>query len=173
MLKFTEDHEWIRVEGSVGTVGITDFAQDALGDIVFVELPEIGRQVAVGDEAAVIESVKAAGEVKSPVSGEVVEVNQALVDEPSLMNTAPESDGWVYKVQLADVAELDGLMDEAAYRALPKNNFPFVAPREWRFLLFCGGFCRVCSCAFCCPPYWPFSHRTGENVKTFGFPQSR
>ena len=117
MLKFTEDHEWIRVEGSVGTVGITDFAQDALGDIVFVELPEVGRQVAVGDEAAVIESVKAAGEVKSPVSGEVVEVNQALVDEPSLMNTAPESDGWVYKVQLADVAELDGLMDEAAYRA--------------------------------------------------------
>lgn len=116
MLKFSEDHEWVRVEGSVGTVGISDFAQDALGDIVFVELPEVGRQLAVGDEAAVIESVKAAGEVKSPVSGEVIEVNQALVDEPSLMNSAPEGEGWVYKIQLADLAELDGLMDEAAYR---------------------------------------------------------
>lgn len=116
MLKFSEDHEWVRVEGSVGTVGISDFAQDALGDIVFVELPEVGRQLAVGDEAAVIESVKAAGEVKSPVSGEVIEVNQALVDEPSLMNSAPEGEGWVYKIQLANLAELDGLMDEAAYR---------------------------------------------------------
>jgi glycine cleavage system H protein len=116
MLKFSDDHEWVRVEGSVGTVGISDFAQDALGDIVFVELPEVGRQLAVGDEAAVIESVKAAGEVKSPVSGEVIEVNQALVDEPSLMNSAPEGEGWVYKIQLADLAELDGLMDEAAYR---------------------------------------------------------
>ena len=108
MLKFTDDHEWIRVEGSIGTVGITDFAQDALGDIVFVELPEVGRQVAVGDEAAVIESVKAAGEV--------IEVNQALVDQPNLLNSAAESAGWGYKVQLADIAELDGLMDEAAYR---------------------------------------------------------
>lgn len=116
MLKFSDDHEWVRVEGSVGTVGISDFAQDALGDIVFVELPEVGRQLAVGDEAAVIESVKAAGEVKSPVSGEVIEVNQALVDEPSLMNSAPEGEGWVYKIQLADLAELDGLMNEAAYR---------------------------------------------------------
>ena len=116
MLKFSDDHEWVRVEGSVGTVGISDFAQDALGDIVFVELPEVGRQLAVGDEAAVIESVKAAGEVKSPVSGEVIEVNQALVDEPSLMNYAPEGEGWVYKIQLANLAELDGLMDEAAYR---------------------------------------------------------
>ncbi len=116
MLKFSDDHEWVRVEGSVGTVGISDFAQDALGDIVFVELPEVGRQLAVGDEAAVIESVKAAGEVKSPVSGEVIEVNQALVDEPSLMNSAPEGEGWVYKIQLANLAELDGLMDEAAYR---------------------------------------------------------
>ena len=106
MLKFTDDHEWIRVEGSIGTVGITDFAQDALGDIVFVELPEVGRQVAVGDEAA----------VKSPVSGEVIEVNQALVDQPNLLNSAAESEGWVYKVQLADIAELDSLMDEAAYR---------------------------------------------------------
>ena len=95
MLKFSDDHEWVRVEGSVGTVGISDFAQDALGDIVFVELPEVGRQLAVGDEAAVIESVKAAGEVRSPVSGEVIEVNQALVDEPSLMNSAPEGEGWV------------------------------------------------------------------------------
>ena len=116
MLKFTDDHEWIRVEGSIGTVGSTDFAQDALGDIVFVELPEVGRQVAVGDEAAVIESVKAAGEVKSPVSGEVIEVNQARVDQPNLLTSAAESEGWVYKVQLADIAELDGLMDEAAYR---------------------------------------------------------
>ena len=116
MLKFSDDHEWVRGEGSVGTVGISDFAQDALGDIVFVELPEVGRQLAVGDEAAVIESVKAAGEVKSPVSGEVIEVNQALVDEPSLMNSAPEGEGWVYKIQLADLAELDGLMNEAAYR---------------------------------------------------------
>ena len=109
MKKFTEDHEWIAVDGDVGTIGITDFAQDALGDIVFIELPEVGRVLAVG-----------AGDVKNPVAGEVVEVNQKLVDEPSLLNSSPEADGWVYKVKLADPSELDSLMDEAAYRDFAK-----------------------------------------------------
>ena len=120
MKKFTEDHEWIAVDGGIGTIGITDFAQDALGDIVFIELPEVGRVLAVGDEAATIESVKAAGDVKNPVAGEVVEVNQKLVDEPSPLNSSPEADGWVYKVKLANPSELDSLMDEAAYRDFAK-----------------------------------------------------
>lgn len=116
MKKFTRDHEWIEVVDGVGVVGITDHAQSELGDIVFVELPEEGAELHAGDEAAVIESVKAAGEVNSPVSGEVLAVNAQLVDSPALVNEDPEGDGWVFKVSLADPAELDELMDEDAYR---------------------------------------------------------
>jgi glycine cleavage system H protein len=114
---YTEEHEWIRVDGTEATVGITDFAQGQLGDIVFVELPEAGRQVSKGGEAAVVESVKAASDVYAPVSGEVIEANQALSDDPSLVNTAPEGDGWFFKLRLSDPSELAGLMDADAYRA--------------------------------------------------------
>lgn len=116
-VKYTEDHEWIRVEGGVGTVGITDHAQEQLGDIVFVELPEVGRSVGKGDESGVVESVKAASEIYAPVSGEIVEVNAALVDAPQTANTDPAGAGWFYKIKLSDPGELDGLMDEAAYQA--------------------------------------------------------
>jgi len=114
---FSEDHEWISVEGTTGTVGITDYAQKALGDIVFVEVPEVGATHDKGDESAVVESVKAASEIYAPVTGEVTEVNEALEGEPSLVNSAPESDGWFYKVNLSDAAELDGLMNADAYKA--------------------------------------------------------
>ena len=114
---FTTDHEWIRVEGSAATVGITDYAQAQLGDIVFAEVPPAGTQVEKGKEAAVVESVKAASDVYAPVTGEVTEANAALEADPSLINTAPESEGWFFKVTLADPSELDGLMDEAAYKA--------------------------------------------------------
>lgn len=114
---FTEEHEWIDVDGDTATVGITDFAQGQLGDIVFVEVPEAGQQVDKSGEAAVVESVKAASDVYAPVSGEVIEGNQALVDDPALVNSAPESEGWFFKVRLSDPAQLDGLMDEAAYKA--------------------------------------------------------
>lgn len=113
---FTQDHEWIAIDGDTATVGITDYAQDQLGDVVFVELPEVDDEVAQGDEACVIESVKAAGEVHSPVSGKVVEVNSQLEDEPGLINRAAESDGWVYKMTVTDPSELDELMDAAAYQ---------------------------------------------------------
>jgi len=113
---YTQEHEWIAVEGDSATVGITDFAQGQLGDIVFVELPEPGRTVTKGGDAAVVESVKAASDVYAPVSGEVVEANGALGDDPSLVNTAPEGDGWFFKLRLSDPAELDGLMDAEAYR---------------------------------------------------------
>ena len=116
-IKFTEEHEWIRVEGDVGTVGITDFAQSQLGDVVFVELPAVGRQVTKGGDAAVVESVKAASEVYSPVTGEVVEVNQAIVDEPAKVNAEPMAGAWFFKVRLANPAELDAMMDEAGYAA--------------------------------------------------------
>lgn len=116
MKKFTQDHEWIELIDGVGTVGITDHAQAELGDIVFVELPELEAEITQGDEAAVIESVKAAGEIKSPVSGEIVEVNDALVDTPAMVNDDPEGDGWVYKIRLSDEGELDELMDEDAYK---------------------------------------------------------
>lgn len=116
-IKFTEEHEWIRVEGDVGTVGITDFAQNQLGDVVFVELPAVGRQVTKGGDAVVVESVKAASEVYSPVTGEVVEVNQAIVDEPAKVNAEPMAGAWFFKVRLANPAELDAMMDEAAYAA--------------------------------------------------------
>jgi len=114
---FTEDHEWIDVDGEVGTVGITDYAQSQLGDIVFVEVPDEGKAMAKGDDAAVVESVKAASDVYSPVSGTVVEGNAALGDDPSLVNSSPEEDGWFFKLTLSDTGELDGLMDEAAYQA--------------------------------------------------------
>jgi len=115
-LYFTEEHEWIRVEGDSATVGISDHAQEALGDIVFVEVPEAGRRVSKGQEAAVVESVKAASDVYSPVSGEVTEGNQAIADDPSLVNSDPEGQGWFFKVKLDNPGELDGLMDETAYR---------------------------------------------------------
>ena len=116
-LRFTKDHEWIRVEGDTGAVGITDYAQQQLGDVVFVELPEIGRTVGKGDEAAVVESVKAASEVYAPVGGEVVAVNSGLADEPGKVNGSPMDDGWFFRLRLADPSELDALMDEAAYQS--------------------------------------------------------
>ena len=114
-LKYSKDHEWVRVEGDVGTVGISDYAQEQLGDVVYVELPEVGRTVAQNEEAAVVESVKAASEVYAPVSGEVVEANQALEDDPSLVNSDPTGEGWFLKLRLSAPGELDGLMDDAAY----------------------------------------------------------
>jgi glycine cleavage system H protein len=113
---FTEDHEWIEVDGDSATIGITDYAQGQLGDIVFVEVPGAGTQLAKGKEAAVVESVKAASDVFAPVSGTVIEGNAALEDDPALVNTAPESDGWFFKLTIADAGELDGLMDEAGYK---------------------------------------------------------
>ena len=114
---FTEDHEWIEVDGDTATVGITDYAQGQLGDIVFVEVPQEGAAVEKGGEAAVVESVKAASDVYSPVTGTVTEGNPALDDDPALVNTAPEGEGWFFKLQIADAGELDGLMDEGAYKA--------------------------------------------------------
>jgi len=113
--RYTEDHEYIRLDGATATVGITAFAQDQLGDIVFVELPSVGQKLKKGDEAAVVESVKAASEIYAPASGTVAAVNTALMDEPGLINTAPAGDGWIYKLTLDDPAELDALMDDAAY----------------------------------------------------------
>jgi glycine cleavage system H protein len=113
---FTEDHEWIEVDGDTATIGITDYAQGQLGDIVFVEVPAAGTTLAKGKEAAVVESVKAASDVDSPVSGTVSEGNAALEDDPALVNSAPESDGWFFKLTISDPAELDGLMDEAGYK---------------------------------------------------------
>ena len=118
-VKYTEDHEWIRLdEDGLATVGITNYAQQQLGDLVFVELPELDRDVAQGEETVVIESVKAAGEVKAPVAGTVVKVNEALNDEPNLVNTDPAGDGWFLRLRLADPNELDGLMDDDAYQAM-------------------------------------------------------
>ena len=114
---FTSEHEWIKVEGDVGTVGITDHAQGALGDVVFVELPSVGKKVTKGGDAAVVESVKAASDVYSPVSGEVVGANGAIVDQPALVNESPEDGAWFFKVKLSNISELDGLMDRAAYDA--------------------------------------------------------
>ncbi len=114
---FTEDHEWIQIDGQTGTVGISDYAQGQLGDIVFVDVPEAGKTFAKADEAAVVESVKAASDVYSPVSGTVIEGNAALTDQPDLVNTDPEGEGWFFKLTLADPSELDSLMDEAAYEA--------------------------------------------------------
>ena len=116
-LYFTQEHEWLDVTGDTATVGITEYAQGQLGDVVFVEVPEPGRIVAKGKEAAVVESVKAASDVYSPVSGTVTEANAALAEDPALVNTAPEGEGWFFKLTLSDVSELDGLMDAAAYKA--------------------------------------------------------
>lgn len=114
---FTKDHEWIAVEGAEATVGITDYAQSQLGDITFVELPGEGGEVGKGDSASVVDSVKAASDVYAPVSGKVTVANAALEDQPELVNTDPEGEGWLWKMALADTAELEGLMDEAAYQA--------------------------------------------------------
>ena len=114
---YTQDHEWIDVAGGEATVGITDYAQGQLGDVVFVDLPDSGRAVTKGGEAAVVESVKAASDVYAPVSGTVTESNPALAEDPSLVNSAPEADGWFFKLTLSDASELDGLMDKAAYDA--------------------------------------------------------
>ena len=115
--KYTEDHEWITVDGGIATVGITHHAQDALGDVVFVDLPAVGQGYAQKETAGVVESVKAAADVYMPVSGEIVEINQALADEPSLANSDPMGAGWFFKVKLSDASQLDALMDEAAYKA--------------------------------------------------------
>jgi glycine cleavage system H protein len=113
---FTKDHEWIDVDGDAATVGITDYAQGQLGDVVFVEVPDAGRQLAQGGEAAVVESVKAASDVYAPVSGTVTEGNAALGDTPDMVNTSPEADGWFFRLTLSNPSELDGLMDEGAYK---------------------------------------------------------
>ena len=114
---YTEDHEWLRVEGDIATVGITDYAQEQLGDLVFVELPEVGRTLKKGDTTVVVESVKAASDVYAPADGEITAVNDALSGEPALVNSAATSDGWLWKMKLADKAQLSGLMDEAGYKA--------------------------------------------------------
>lgn len=116
MLKYTEDHEWILVDGDVATIGITDHAQNALGDIVFVEVPEVGASFDKGDDAAVVESVKAASEVYAPISGEIVAVNEELEGEPAKVNTDPMDDGWFFKMKIADASEFEGMMDEAGYK---------------------------------------------------------
>jgi glycine cleavage system H protein len=114
---FTDEHEWIDVDGDTATVGITDYAQGQLGDIVFVELPEIGAEVSKGKDAAVVESVKAASDVYAPISGEVTEANGALEDDPALVNSSAEDEGWFFKLTIGDKSELEGLMDAAAYKS--------------------------------------------------------
>ncbi len=115
-VRFTKDHEWVKVDGDTATVGITTYAAEQLGDVVYVELPEVGRTVKKGDGAATVESVKAASDVYSPVSGEVLEINGDLTDNPATVNSAPEASGWFMKLRLADRSELDGLLDEDGYR---------------------------------------------------------
>ena len=115
--KYTKDHEWVRVDGDTATVGITDYAQEQLGDVVYVELPDVGRSVGAGDEAAVVESVKAASEVYAPVSGEVVEVNEALADAPNGVNDDATGAGWFVKLRLSDASELEKLMSEDEYKS--------------------------------------------------------
>jgi len=114
-IKFTKDHEWIRIEGETAVVGITDYAQQQLGDVVFVELPDVGKALERGKDAAVVESVKAASEVFAPVDGEVTEINKLLQDQPDTVNSDPQGDGWFFKVKLADTAQLDALMNETEY----------------------------------------------------------
>ncbi|MFT3720620.1 glycine cleavage system protein GcvH [Pseudorhodoferax sp.] len=122
MIKYTEDHEWIQVEGGVATVGITRHAQDALGDVVFVDLPEVGKTLAQKEVAGVVESVKAAADVYMPVSGEITEVNEALRADPALANSDPMGAGWFFKVRLSDAAQVDALLDEAAYDTFAANH---------------------------------------------------
>ena len=114
---FTEEHEWIDIEGETATVGITDYAQEQLGDIVFVELPSVGAMLDKDGDAAVVESVKAASDVYAPITGEVTEANGALEDDPALVNTSPEEDGWFFRMTIGDKSELDGMMDDSAYKA--------------------------------------------------------
>lgn len=121
MRYYTDEHEWIEVEGDVATVGITDYAQGQLGDIVFVELPEAGAMIEQGKDAAVVESVKAASDVYAPITGEIVEVNPALEEDPALVNSAPEDGGWFFKMTIADPGELDKLMDEDGYKAFVES----------------------------------------------------
>ncbi len=114
-LKYSREHEWVRLDGDIATVGISQFAQEQLGDVVFVELPDLGKAVEQNGDAAVVESVKAASEVYAPLSGEVIEVNSKLEDDPELVNRAPTGDGWFIKIRLNDPSQLDGMMDEATY----------------------------------------------------------
>ena len=116
-VKYTNDHEWIAIDGDVATVGVTAYALEQLGDLVFVEVPDAGRTVAKGDEAAVVESVKAASEVYAPVTGEVVEGNAGIADDPATVSGDPKGAGWFFKIKMSDASELDGLMDETAYTA--------------------------------------------------------
>ncbi|ABY29259.1 glycine cleavage system protein GcvH [Methylorubrum extorquens] len=120
MLRFTDEHEWLRLDGDVATVGITAHAAEQLGDLVFVELPKVGAKLTKGEAAAVVESVKAASDVYAPLSGEVTEVNEAAVADPASVGTDPQGDGWLYRLKLDDASAMDGLMDEAAYAAFAK-----------------------------------------------------
>jgi glycine cleavage system H protein len=115
--RYTKDHEWVRLDGSVATVGITAHAQDALGDLVFVELPEPGREVTAGEACAVVESVKAASDVYAPLAGRITETNAAIVDDPALVNREPDGEGWMFRLELADPAAFAGLLDETGYKA--------------------------------------------------------
>jgi glycine cleavage system H protein len=115
---YTEEHEWIRLEGDIATIGITEYAQEQLGDLVFVELPQVGTELSKGDTAVVVESVKAASDVYAPVDGEITEVNDALSDDPALVNSSATSKGWLWKMRVANKGQLEELMDEAAYKAL-------------------------------------------------------
>ena len=114
-LKYSQDHEWVRVDGNIATVGITDYAQDALGDIVFVELPEVGASTKTGDTLSEVESTKSVSDIFAPLTGTITEVNSALDDDPTAVNSDPYGTGWMFKVEMADASELDGLMDAAAY----------------------------------------------------------
>jgi len=119
--RYTKDHEWVRLDGAVATVGVTDHAQEALGDVVFVELPKPGREVADGEACALVESVKAASDVYAPLAGRVTETNEAVVDDPALVNRAAHGDGWFFRMELSDPASFDALMDEAAYKTLVES----------------------------------------------------
>lgn len=120
--RYTKDHEWVATAGDEATVGISNYAQDQLGDVVFVELPTVGKALKKGDVAAVVESVKAASEVYAPVSGEVIAVNTALSDDPAMVNRSPEADGWFLRLRVSDAAEIEGLMDEAAYKSFVETT---------------------------------------------------
>ena len=121
-MKYSKDHEWVRLEGGIATIGITDHAQQALGDVVFVELPELGREVKAGEACAVVESVKAASDVYAPISGRVVEVNAGLTDNPGAINAEPTGEGWFFRIEAADAAEVEALMDDAAYHRFVEES---------------------------------------------------
>ena len=121
-MKYTQDHEWVRAEGDAATIGITDHAQTALGDVVFVDLPEVGREVTAGEAIAVVESVKAASDVYAPIAGKIVEVNAALVDDPGLINREPTGEGWFFKIEASEPAAIATLMDDAAYAAFVESQ---------------------------------------------------